>query len=66
MRTSLFPRLTACAAVAGFTGKGRDFKAVEGAIAALQTAYRRHGFGLVKVILPEQELNEGVVHLHVV
>jgi hemolysin activation/secretion protein len=54
------------AAVAGFTGKGRDFNAVEGAIAALQSAYRRRGFSLVKVILPEQELNAGVVHLQVV
>ena len=54
------------AAVEGFTGKGRDFHAVEEAIAALQNAYRKRGFNLVKVILPEQELTAGVVRLQVV
>src|SRR5580693_9135771 len=54
------------AAVAGFTGKARDFSAVEQAMAALEGAYRKHGFALVKVILPEQELNAGVVRLQVV
>ncbi|MDB6087942.1 MAG: ShlB/FhaC/HecB family hemolysin secretion/activation protein [Gammaproteobacteria bacterium] len=53
------------AAVAGFAGKSRDFDSVERAIAALEDAYRRRGFSLVKVMLPEQELNEGVVHLKV-
>src|SRR5258708_33565960 len=33
---------------------------------ALEGAYRKRGFGLVKVVLPEQELNQGVVHLKVV
>jgi hemolysin activation/secretion protein len=51
--------------LAGFTGPHRDFAVVERAIAALESAYRKRGFGLVKVILPEQELNQGVVHLQV-
>jgi hemolysin activation/secretion protein len=63
---TLLGRRAVQAAVAGFTGKTRDFAAVEGAMAALESAYRKHGFGLVKVILPEQELNAGVVHLKVV
>ena len=63
---TLLGRPAVQAAVAGFTGKTRDFAAVEGAMAALESAYRKHGFGLVKVILPEQELNAGVVHLKVV
>src|SRR3984885_10911606 len=54
------------AAEAGFTGKARDFSAVEQAMAALEGAYHKRGLGLVKVILPEQELNAGVVHLKVV
>ena len=54
------------AAVAVFAGKKRDFSYVERAMAALESAYHRRGFGLVKVILPEQELNDGVVHLKVV
>jgi hemolysin activation/secretion protein len=63
---TLLGRQAVQAAVAGFTGKTRDFAAVEGAMAALERAYRKHGFGLVKVVLPEQELNAGVVHLKVV
>ncbi len=31
-----------------------------------KSAYRKRGFSLVKVVLPEQELNEGVVHITVV
>jgi len=54
------------AAVAGFAGKGRDFSYVERAMAALEKAYRKHGFNLVKVILPEQELQGGMVRLRVV
>src|SRR5262249_35713763 len=54
------------AAVAGFAGKGRDFSDVERAMAALEKAYRKHGFSLVKVILPEQELQGGIVHLRVI
>jgi hemolysin activation/secretion protein len=63
---TLLGRRAVQAAVTGFTGKRRDFAAVEGAMAALERAYRKHGFGLVKVILPEQELNAGSVHLKVV
>jgi hemolysin activation/secretion protein len=54
------------AAVGSFAGKTRDFGSVERAMTALEAAYRKRGFGLVKVILPEQELNGGVVHLKVV
>jgi hemolysin activation/secretion protein len=54
------------ALVNGFAGQNRDFSYVERALAALQGAYRERGFSLVKVVLPEQELNEGVVHILVV
>jgi hemolysin activation/secretion protein len=49
-----------------FTGPHRDFGYVERAMAALEGAYRERGFSLVKVVLPEQELTEGVVHINVV
>jgi hemolysin activation/secretion protein len=52
--------------VSGFAGKNRNFSDVEQAMAALESAYRKRGFSLVKVVLPEQELNEGVVHITVV
>jgi len=52
--------------LAGYAGKGRDFSYVERAVGALQDAYAKRGYSLVKVILPEQELNQGVVHLRVI
>jgi hemolysin activation/secretion protein len=52
--------------LAGFTGKGRNFSDVERAMQVLEAAYRKRGFTVVKVTLPEQELNQGVVHLKVV
>jgi hemolysin activation/secretion protein len=52
--------------VSGLAGKNRNFGDVEQAIAALEGAYRERGFSLVKVVLPEQELNQGVVHITVI
>ena len=52
--------------VSDLAGKSRDFSYVERAMATLEAAYRERGFSLVKVVLPEQELNEGVVHITVV
>jgi hemolysin activation/secretion protein len=48
-----------------FIGKQRHFGDVQLAVDALQTAYRDRGFSLVKVQLPEQELNQGVIQLNV-
>jgi hemolysin activation/secretion protein len=52
--------------LAAFTGPSQSFETIEAAVKALETAYRRHGYALVKVMLPEQELNDGVVHLQVI
>lgn len=52
--------------LAPFTGEDREFSDIRNAQNALQAAYRERGFELVQVTLPEQELNEGVVHLKVV
>jgi hemolysin activation/secretion protein len=48
-----------------FTGRGRDFGAVQEALDALEQVYRDHGFPMVMVTLPEQELESGVVRLKV-
>jgi hemolysin activation/secretion protein len=48
-----------------FTGKDRDFGTVQEALDALEQAYRDHGFSMVAVSLPEQELESGVVRLKV-
>lgn len=49
-----------------YEGKDRDFADVQHALEALQRAYAKHGFTLVRVTLPEQELDHGVVRLRVV
>ncbi len=52
--------------LAPFAGMDRDFGHVQRALEALEAAYHRRGFKVVQVILPEQELNNGVVRLQVV
>ena len=54
------------AAVTPFTGRERSFGDVQGALEALEAAYRAKGFNVVSVRLPEQELNRGVVQFNVV
>ncbi len=54
------------AAVAPFTGQGRDFGDVQRAVEALEAVYHQRGYKLVTVSLPEQELNRGAVRLDVV
>ena len=49
-----------------YTGKSRDFGDVQRALETLQEAYRQRGYGSVEVVLPEQELEQGTVTLHVV
>jgi hemolysin activation/secretion protein len=54
------------AAVAPYTGAGRDFGDVQRALEALEALYQAHGYNVVTVQLPEQELNGGVVRLNVI
>lgn len=46
-----------------FTGKARHFSDVQQAMQSLEDAYHARGYSLVRVILPEQELNQGTVRL---
>ena len=57
---------TVAAAVAPFSGTGRDFGEVQRALEALEAAYRAAGYTVVTVELPEQELDRGVVRLRVI
>ncbi|HEY3327484.1 MAG TPA: ShlB/FhaC/HecB family hemolysin secretion/activation protein [Novimethylophilus sp.] len=63
---SLLPQNEVSKLVAPFTGKSRDFGDVQRALDALQNAYQKLGYNSVQVLLPEQELNQGVVRLRVV
>ena len=45
--------------------RSRDFGDVQRALEALEALYHARGYNVVTVQLPEQELNGGVVRLHV-
>ncbi len=49
-----------------FTGPQRDFGTLQEAIDAIEKVYKKRGYNLVTVILPEQELKQGVVTLRVI
>jgi len=52
--------------LAPYTGKARTFADIELARLALEQAFHSAGFGAVQVLLPEQELKQGVVRIQVV
>jgi hemolysin activation/secretion protein len=54
------------AALLPFQGPGREFGDVQLAVDALQAAYIKRGYTLVRVAIPEQELDAGVVRFDVV
>lgn len=49
-----------------FTGPHSDFDTIQAALEALEKAYLNAGYGSVKVEIPEQELDAGIVKLQVV
>lgn len=49
--------------LAPFTGTARHFSDVQSAMESLENAYRARGLTLVRITLPEQELNQGTVRL---
>jgi len=63
---SLLPAAELDATLAPYTGPSSDFETVQTAVEALEAVYRDHGYGLVRVVLPEQELDNGVVRLRVI
>ncbi len=52
--------------VAQHVGSSSDFETIQRAVEALEQAYVNAGYGSVKVEVPEQELDSGVVTLQVV
>lgn len=53
-------------ALAPFTGTERSLADIRRARSALEAAYARRGYGAVQVVVPEQEITDGVVRLKVV
>ena len=52
-------------AVAPFTGKSKDFGDIQRALEAVEQVYRRRGWGIVQVQLPEQDITRGVVEFRI-
>lgn len=50
-------------AVASYLGKDKDFSDVQRAMQAIEALYAARGYSAVRVTLPEQTLEKGVVHL---
>lgn len=52
--------------VAPFRGKDKNFADVQRALESLQAAYKKQGYTAVQVMLPEQELERGAIHIRVI
>jgi hemolysin activation/secretion protein len=63
---SILPAADVERLVSPFTGKGKDFADIQRALEALEQAFRDRGFGVVQVLLPEQDITRGVVQFRVV
>jgi hemolysin activation/secretion protein len=53
-------------AVAPYIGKAKDLADIQRALEALEQTYRNRGFGVVQVLLPEQDITNGIVQFRVV
>lgn len=49
-----------------FTGSQKDFGTLQEAMDALEQVYKKKGYNMVTVILPEQELTDGEIFLQVI
>jgi hemolysin activation/secretion protein len=62
---SILPAAEVERLVAPFTGKDKDFADIQRALESLEQAFRDRGFGVVQVLLPEQDITRGVVQFRV-
>jgi len=53
-------------AVYPFLGEGKTAGDVDRAREALEEAYRKHGFDIVQVVIPQQGVESGTIHLQVI
>ena len=62
---TLLPTIEVERAVMGYLGENRSIKDIDAARAQLERAYHDRGFRTVLVNIPEQQVTEGIVRLHV-
>jgi len=53
------------ASVVEFTGEGKNFATIESAVEAIRKAYKASGYEAVRVSIPKQEIDDGIVRLQV-
>ncbi|MDD2742720.1 MAG: ShlB/FhaC/HecB family hemolysin secretion/activation protein [Rhodocyclaceae bacterium] len=63
---TLLPDSDLQAAVSAYTGKEKNFKAIQDALKAVETRYAKAGYASVRVMLPEQEVDNGKIQLKVI
>ena len=63
---TLLPQEEVERAVSAFTGEQKQFSDIQNALEALERAYRERGYGVVQVLLPEQDITKGIVRFRVV
>lgn len=54
------------AAVQPYIGPSQNFEAIQRAVAAVQQLYLDSGFSAAQVVVPQQDITAGVVHLNVI
>src|SRR5262245_46108001 len=63
---TLFSKEALDKVLAPYTGDAVDFKTIQAAVSALEAHYSNTGYGAVKVVLPEQDIDDSKVRLRVV
>jgi hemolysin activation/secretion protein len=54
------------AVVAEFIGDDRDFSSIQSAVSAIKKTYLEDGYETIRIVVPKQELENGIVHLQVI
>lgn len=62
---TILPHNVVTAILKDYTGPQKDFGTLQEAMDALESAYRKRGYSMVTVLLPEQELERGTVIINV-
>ena len=63
---TLLSKLEIAETVDPYIGRNKDFSDVERALEAIEALYAKKGYTAIHVLLPEQELEQGDVHFHVI
>lgn len=63
---TLIPPQELQALLAPYVGPARDFGDVQSALQTLQSAYQKLGYSAVRVLLPEQALEHGIVRIEII